>query len=276
MVKLLSLSLVLFVAWSADPSGHLVAPAEAQQEQDSVEEQARRLFAEGVALARSERWAEALSAFRRSGELVPRASTSYNIANALFRVDRPADALDELDRHAANPDVQRTEEALKREEALRARLLGAVSEVRLTISPADATLFVDGRASSLEGAERVLRLNPGVHSLRIFHANYMTTLRELQLDRGSHESYTVILQSGVPPGPVESAALTITPANADSAPDDRKPFVKRPGFWVMIGAIVVVGAGVGVAVALTRKSDDPQCGTTGSCATTQGLTVKSF
>ena len=44
----------------------------------------------------------------------------------------------------------------------------------------------------------------------------------------------------------------------------------------MIGAIVLVGVGAGVAVALTRKDDAPQCGTTGNCATTQGLTVTSF
>jgi hypothetical protein len=52
--------------------------------------------------------------------------------------------------------------------------------------------------------------------------------------------------------------------------------VKRPGFWVMIGAIVVVGVGTGVAVAMVRRDDAPQCGTTGDCATTSGLTVTSF
>jgi hypothetical protein len=76
-----------------------------------------------------------------------------------------------------------------------------------------------------------------------------------------------------------SAAIPIPPpsiSTADAAQDDRKPFVKRPGFWVMIGAIVVVGVGTGVAVALLRKDDAPECGTTGTCATTQGLTVTSF
>jgi hypothetical protein len=52
--------------------------------------------------------------------------------------------------------------------------------------------------------------------------------------------------------------------------------VKRPGFWVMIGAIALVGVGVGVTVAMVRRDDTPQCGTTGDCATTAGLTLTSF
>jgi TPP-dependent pyruvate/acetoin dehydrogenase alpha subunit len=44
----------------------------------------------------------------------------------------------------------------------------------------------------------------------------------------------------------------------------------------MIGAIAAVGIGVGVGVAVSRKDDSPSCGTTGDCATTQGLTLSSF
>ena len=78
----------------------------------------------------------------------------------------------------------------------------------------------------------------------------------------------------------ESTIATSGDGSGSPAPakpvDDRTRFVKRPGFWVMIGAVVVVGVGTGVAVALTRKDDAPECGTTGSCATTQGLTLTSF
>jgi len=45
---------------------------------------------------------------------------------------------------------------------------------------------------------------------------------------------------------------------------------------VMIGVIAAAGIGAGVAVAVLRKDDAPSCGTTGDCATTQGLTVSSF
>jgi len=44
----------------------------------------------------------------------------------------------------------------------------------------------------------------------------------------------------------------------------------------MLAVVAAAGVGAGVAVALTPKDDAPSCGTTGTCATTQGLTVTSF
>ena len=41
----------------------------------------------------------------------------------------------------------------------------------------------------------------------------------------------------------------------------------------MIGVIAAAGIGAGVAVAVTRSDGSPACGTTGTCATTQGLAV---
>ena len=74
----------------------VLSPAEAQADERDPYEQARTLFVEGVELAKVERWAEALAAFQRSSDLVARPSTSYNIANALYRLDKPVEALAEL------------------------------------------------------------------------------------------------------------------------------------------------------------------------------------
>ena len=274
MVRCLRFAVVLSIACC--PAWAPTLSTASAQDAAASPGQARRLFEEGVKLARSERWAEALSAFRGSSELVPRASTSYNIANALYRLDRPADALAELDRYDQMPEVIDNYAAFTRGAALRELLDEAVAEVRLAITPAGAQVFVDGRHSTATGFERTLLLNPGTHSIRITHENYVSSLRELRVERGSRQAYTIALQPQPPP---VSAAIPIPPSSistTDAAQDDRKPFVKRPGFWVMIGAIVVVGVGTGVAVALLRKDDAPECGTTGTCATTQGLTVTSF
>jgi hypothetical protein len=266
-----TLALALSPAWTP-----VASTATAQEDKAGDPQQARRLFEEGVALAESQRWAEALSAFRRSAELVPRASTSFNIANALYRLDRPADALVELDRYGELPEVQRDYAALRREAALRALVEDAVAEVRLAITPSAAEVFVDGRLSTATGFERLIHLNPGTHSIRIAQDGYVATLRALHVGRGSREAFTIALRPRTPPSSGSLAVLPPTSSASEAAADDRKPFVKRPGFWVMIGAIVVVGVGAGVAVALTRKDDAPQCGTTGNCATTQGLTVAAF
>lgn len=275
MVRLLFFAATLSLAWSPAwvPVGSTAA---AQQDTAGDSQQARRLFEEGLALAESQRWAEALAAFRHSAELVPRASTSFNIANALYRLDRPADALAELDRYRGMPEVQHDYVALRREAALRALVEDAVAEVRLAITPSAAEVSVDGRLSTATGFERRLHLNPGTHSIRIAHDGYIDALRALHVERGSREAFTIALRPEPPRFSGSLAVLPPTSSASDAAADDRRPFVKRPGFWVMIGAIVVVGVGAGVAVALTRKDDAPQCGTTGNCATTQGLTVAAF
>ncbi len=280
MVKLYlaaALCLGACLAWSS------ALPRASAQDEGSEHERARVLFDEGVALARSGRWADALSAFRRSADLVPRASTAYNVANAYYRIGRPVEGLAALDEYDAMPAVSADPVARDRGNALRGLLESAIAEVRLAITPADATVFVDGRLQEGTGFERILRLNPGLHSLRVRHDGFKTLTKEVQVERGGRHAHTIALQPKTP----AASAVIATPApdiippdtGRDPAPvakDDRKPFVKRPGFWVMIGAIAAVGVGAGVAVALVRKNGAPQCGTTGNCATTQGLTLASF
>jgi hypothetical protein len=282
-------SIVIVICAFAALGAPAVAPHGAEaQDLETGQSEARRLFEEGLALAEVDRWAEALSAFRRSAALVPRASTSYNIANALYRLDRPVEALEELDAYDRMPEVRGDENARKRGETLRELLENNVAEVHLRVAPAAAMVFIDGRPSVLLGADRKLVLDPGMHSLRVSHEGYQPYRREIQVERGSRSTYAVELrvqQSSLQPE--QTPLSTISPARAAptdeprpaSPPahrDDRKPFVKRPGFWVMIGVVAAAGIGAGVAVAVTRNNDSPSCGTTGDCATTQGLTVKSF
>lgn len=282
-MKLRSLALALAMAFG--PAFGPVLPSVAAQDVAETQERARRLFEKGLALSRSDRWAEALSEFRRSAKLAPRASTSYNIANALYRLDRPVEGLAELDSYDKMPEVLNSEVARVRGETLRELLEGAIGEVRLAITPADAQVFIDGRLSTATGPDRLLRLNAGAHSIRATQKGYETSLRQIDVERGIRQTYAVALRplpktgpasvADIPPNiALEPDEINLSTPKADA--DDRKPFVKRPGFWVMIGVLAAAGIGAGVAVALVRKNDEPQCGTTGSCARAQGLTVTSF
>jgi hypothetical protein len=245
--------------------------------------EARALFQEGVALAEADRWAEALDAFRRSNDLVARPSTSYNIANALYRLDRPVDALAELDEHDRMPEVLTNPNAQARSGELRTLVGTAIAEIELSVSPASAKVFIDGWPTSLDGARRTLRLNPGSHFVQVTRDGYHPQRQEVRVRRGGRQSLRIALEPIEPaavteaPNPLPAASVGIsqvTPASdPTSTADDRKPFVKRPGFWVLIGVVSAAAIGAGVAVAVTRRDDAPACGTTGDCATTQGLTV---
>ncbi|NNK08225.1 MAG: hypothetical protein HKP50_13025 [Myxococcales bacterium] len=255
------------------------------QEQRSPQYQARDLFNDGISLAKRERWPEALWAFRRSAELVRRASTSYNIANALYRLDRPIDGLEELDQYESMSEVLSSQVARERGETLRRLLESAVATVILAVTPGDAAVFVDRKP--IEGTDpvRTIRMNPGLHSLRITHPEHETATRQLDLERGSRQTLPIALQ---PHTPVAARAIKVAPSSVavdgtelvgapvEAPVDDRKRFVKRPGFWLMLGAIAVVGVGTGLAIGLTQRNETPPCGTTGTCATTQGLTLTSF
>jgi hypothetical protein len=283
MVKTFCLMLALALSFASAPA------ATAQSSSEAKAKQARELFDDGVSLAKAERWAEALWAFRRSRSLVPRPSTSYNIANALYRLDRPVEGLAELDRYDEMPAVRGNELARERGATLRGLLESAVAQIELAITPLDAEVHVDGRRSKVAGGDRVIRLNPGLHSVRVARDGYESTTIEIEAERGSRESHVMALRPVAPAplsvklpepsiaaGPGSLAPIEVQPSKSQVPQDDRKPFVKRPGFWGMIGAIVVVGVGVGLGVGLTRKNDSPKCGTTGTCATTQGLTLGSF
>lgn len=262
----------------------LPVPGITEAQEPDARAEARALFDEGIALAQADRWPEALSAFRRSASLVPRASTSYNIANALYRLDRPVEALAELEEYDRMPSVQADETARERGERLRALVREAVGEVVLTVTPRTASLYVDGSPSLLEGTERIVLLNPGVHFIRLAEEGHETHRQELRVERGSRQAHAIELQAievpvaSSPSIAVDASTIALTTVNESLPPaeplaDDRKPFVKRAGFWVMIGVIAAAGIGAGVAVAVTRKDGSPSCGTTGACATTQGLSV---
>ncbi|MDH3656020.1 MAG: PEGA domain-containing protein [Myxococcales bacterium] len=275
----LALALAFALPWATAASAQTASSGDA-----TTASEARRLFEEGVALAKSDRWAEALWAFRRSRKLMPRSSTSYNIANALYRLDRPVEGLSELDAYEKMPSVRGDRAALVRGDTLRALLESAVAEARLAITPIDAEVYVDDRRSKGSGSDRVVRLNPGPHSIRITRDGYEAAKKELQVERGSRETYVIALKPltpapvavEIPASAVELDTVEIAGAPSNAGGDDRKRFVKRPGFWVMIGVLAAAGVAAGVAVAVTRKDDAPECGTTGTCATANGLTVTSF
>lgn len=131
--------------------------------QDARSAEARAHFDAGRGHARAERWAEALTEFRASDGLYPRAVTEFNIASALMRLGRAREVLAECDRITARSDV---DEALRRDVvALRAAAEASLRTLVVEASPPGLTIEVDGAIVDGEGSRREIVLDPGAHAL---------------------------------------------------------------------------------------------------------------
>ncbi len=122
-------------------------------------------------------------------------------------------------------------QGVRRAVQLRAR----PTRIVLSVTPADARVTLDGRDL---GGERAVAVSPGSHRLALRAEQHLALEREVVVRRG--ESLQLEL------------ALSRRP---------RTSVVASPWFWTAIGA-VVIGAAVGVAVAVTPTRLDPYGGTT--------------
>ena len=242
-------------------------------------EVAKRLFDEGVRLASAGRWPDALDRFRHSARLVPRASTSYNIANALYRLDRPTEAIKELDE--SKDLVDPTDRAVwQRRDQLRSLAKAQLAVVRLRLKPPNAKLFLDGVIVPGAGSPRMLRLDPGRYALRLTEEGYAPREETLVLRPGARTNRSLVLEPihdaepmpAVVPTPLSSLEEVPPPQE----PSEQRRFVKSPGFWALIGVLAAAGIGAGVAVIVVRSNDSPECGTTGACATALSSGAFSF
>lgn len=192
-------------------------------------EQARAAFEQGVALARRSRWLEAAEAFRRSQALADRASTAFNLALALQQLGRVVEARAVLTACLAMPDAA-GDEALRRDaQRVLATVRSQVATLAVTVAPDDATLRLDGDARAERGAERVIELDPGRHSVRV------------EREGAEPEEFSVTLQPGERTS--RRAALAESPARIAVAPWDPRASVSVDDVALGRGAVQWRGRG---------------------------------
>lgn len=146
-------------ARAADPPNGPV-PAQADESPEVV--QAREEFVEATELAHQSQWAEALASFERSARHRPHAVTAYNIAfcqRALGAYTVARDAFAKaLQEDQAAGGVQLPEMLRADAKGYLAEIDALLASANVSLSPAEATVAVDGRPlESREGSsERVL------------------------------------------------------------------------------------------------------------------------
>ncbi len=150
-------------------------------------------FEQGLALARQQRWAEALAAFERSRATTDRPSTAFNAALALQHLGRVIEARRALEQCLAMPDAAADPELIRDATAVLATVRAAIATVTLSVAPERAELRVDGTPNSLLGPSRSLELDPGSHALNASAPGFVAQDLTLRLSPGDRESRSITL-----------------------------------------------------------------------------------
>ncbi len=166
-------------------------PAETEEALDPAEEEARILFDHGRELAEDRRFAEAAEAFERSLERHARPSTRFNLALCLFALGRHVETLDVLERYVEEAPPEEAEGVIEARRMM-ALARGRLATLAVEAVPADANVTIDGEAFA-DASE--LRLDPGVHVLRVAATDHATRVIRLELDAGERRRELVRLES---------------------------------------------------------------------------------
>lgn len=138
---------------------------------------ARALFEEGVALSDEGKWADALSAFQRSDQLVPSPSARYNVGTTLRALGRYVEAKRTLESVLADAPTFKPpmKPALKRDvEKVLTEVKARIVLVSLKVSPVDADVQMDGSAITRLPDGRV-EVDPGKHVFVAAASGHETT-----------------------------------------------------------------------------------------------------
>jgi tetratricopeptide (TPR) repeat protein len=198
------------------------------------------------------RWAEARALFLRAHELWPSARTYRTLGMTSFELRAYARALAEL--QAALDDPRRPLEPAQRQEVLQLveRTRPFVGRYRVRLSPADASLLVDGAPQVLDG-EGVLVLEVGSHELLARAAGHAELRRRLDVQGREDQELTLELIAQAPQAPAAATA----PAPARDQPETDEDGGGRLWTWIAGGtAIVLAGTATGLWLASDAEYDE--------------------
>jgi hypothetical protein len=224
---------------------HAVLPSAGCAQDAPTTSEAESLFRRGVALGEIDRWSEAHELFRASFALVERPTTLFNIAYALFRTGRHREAVARFDELLALSDGGARSEDAQRLRAEAAALIGTLT---LRLTPADASIEIDGTPVPPTEDALELAIDPGLHRIVVRAPGY----EEHRLD--------------VTVAPAERVERSVTLERPVVLPDaPSRALSDEPAFWIaLIGGVVVVGAGVAIGVGIaSSEASAPYGGTSG-------------
>jgi hypothetical protein len=201
-----------------------------------VTARAKSLFDQGVTLAGRGLYHDAELAFRDSFALLPRINTQFNTVVIVFRQDRFAESLYEIDAFLERSDPMRDADQRARVQELRARAERQVAVLTVTVSPQEAA--IQGVRAVQTGHGRRAYLMPGSHDLVVSAKGFRSRKLRLEARPGEAERLDVALE------PLAKPKL-MPVAQAQPSPSTAVP-------WAMVasGGVLLLSAAVTGVLAL--------------------------
>jgi len=174
-----------------------LSPAYAQSPEPVTDPKAtaKEHFLRGVDLAVREEWDAALVEFLRSRELFPTFVAIKNAALSLRRLKRNEEALAAYEQAIATFGTQISADELAQAKDAIAQLQKLVGEIQLRVSPEGATVLVDGRERGKSPVARTLRVDAGLHAVRVFKEGYLTAESEARVLPGERATIEIALRA---------------------------------------------------------------------------------
>lgn len=196
-----------------------------------------RLVDEALSEFDAGHYEEALSAFEQAYKEKPSARALRGVAKALFELRSYVRCVAAIDRALAS-DVDPLPENLRADlEGLKERALRFVGEATIEVEPPNATLLVDGRATTPRTA---IRLEVGAHTVEASAPDHQSQTRRFEI----HGRETTAVTIGLEPIRV-APPLQVTPNDSRTVP-----------LVLSIGAIVLsTGAIVASSIWLVDRAD---------------------
>jgi hypothetical protein len=189
-------------------------------------EEAAQHFAQGMDLVADGRVKQALDEFQRAYSLLPHYAVLYNIGQAHSDLGQPLQALKAFRRYLEDGQEQISARRRAHVEQKLAELEASVAEVTVRSSASDARVHIDGALVGQLPLKQPIRVNPGVHRVKVYAAERDPAIKTVSVAPGEHAQ--VMLDPPPRPSKIQTRLLG-NPTTDRSVTRDQGLQTRLPG-----------------------------------------------
>jgi hypothetical protein len=246
-----------------------------------VAKRAEALFQEAARLVDEKKWVDAEAKLQQAWALNPTFDIASNLGQVQARLGKYRQAATNLAFALRNWPVltgmaEKRARAQKRLDEVRP----FVASVTITVSMADAVIFVDGERVGTSPMKEEIFLDPGAHTVEATLAGHEKAAQKIEGAKGTPLTVSLMLKPVAAPSavtgqakpdatqaqskqpaataqPVKNTPVDPQPVKHEPTPQGSKPPVRTIVIGVGIGtSAALIGTGIGLAIASSQKGAD--------------------